>query len=398
MTIRSAVEVSAWATRFFGQESNFMRESFDTANIILEESGTGGTQQEVASRLRLPAPGRTYTTWYTSGLDSLPKSLRPANKHREEKMMTTIIQEIRKGLAIDLEPTPSFERGVGQAMAAQSSGKILVLGSRDARRVKLALEEDGKETIMMHERSLIIGREVIEELAQVLGKEVKRSRPEGIVLHMLDDSVYKALTEDGVKIPHRRLGDEVHFDGDLALCDKHEMQKILKLCKPLLDATAGVKTVVVGPLPRYVTASCCGDEKHMPNRSDSGFLSGMMSELVMLNRCIKDFLFSEGYRNARVMDPWNGLRHLDIKDVWGEDPRFIKPGLFKHLADGVKLTLDKIGGKKRMVSENDSAAKRGRVNTGGASTLSGHRLDEGRHGGGDRLRRAERGGEKSQRR
>jgi hypothetical protein len=253
---------------------------------------------------------------------------------------------------------------------------------------------------MMHERTLIIGKEVIEELAEVLGKEVKRSRPEGIVLHILDDSVYKALTEEGVKIQHRRMGDSIHFDGDVALCDKHEMMKLLKLCKPLLDAAAGVKTVMVGPLPCYVTAGCCDDDTHMPNRKESNFYTVLMSELAMLHRCIKDFLFTEGYRNARVMDPWNGLRHLDIKEIWGEDPRYIKNCHFKHLADGVNLTLDKMGGKKRMASAGDNAAKRARADTGGASTLSGHRLDEGRHGGGggDRQRRAERDGGKSQRR
>jgi hypothetical protein len=394
MTIRSAVEVCAWVTRFFGKDSTFLKESFNVANIILEESGLGGFQPEVAGRHRLPAEGRTYTTWYSSGLDSLPTAVRPANKQREERMLTAIIQEIRKGLAIDLEPTPSFERGVGPAMAVQCSSKILVMGSRDARRTKLALEEGGADTIMMHERSLLITKDTIEELAVCLGKEVKRSRPAVVVLHILEDTVYKALTEEGVKIPHRRMGDVMHFDGDLVLCDKQEMMKLLKLCKPLFEAAAGAKIVMVGPLPRYVAASCCSETSHMPNQKEDTFLHNLLSELGMVNKCIKDFLFLEGYRNARVMDPWIGLRHLDIKEVWGDDPRYIKPDLYKHLADGVKITMGKIGGKNRRDSFGSPGAKRGRADTGGDSSGSGRRPDNsggGASGGGagEKKRRAD---------
>jgi hypothetical protein len=145
------------------------------------------------------------------------------------------IERLKSGLEehVVYSPLPHyFGAGCGDEMTIRSAvevsawathffGKdnnflILILGSRDARRIKIALNDGGQETIMMHERMLIIGKEVIEELAEVLGKEVKRSRPEGIVLHILDDSVYKALTEEGVKIQHRRMGDSIYFDGDVA--------------------------------------------------------------------------------------------------------------------------------------------------------------------------------------
>jgi hypothetical protein len=384
MTIRAAVEVGAWALHFFGHDSNVLRDSFGVANDIMEEAGTGGHQVEVASRHRLPAIGRTYTTWYTSGLITLPVAVKPATKEREQLLMTKIIGEIRKGLAIDLEPTPSFERGVGPVMAPPSNGKILVLGSSNGRRLKAALQEAGMEADLMYEPRLVISRGTVEELATALAKNIKKSRPEAIVLQVLDNSVYKALTEEGVKIQHSYQGDGVHYDGDLALCDRHELAKLLKLLKPLLEAADGIKAVVVGPLPKYVTASCCDDPKHMQNRKDTAFLPNLLGELVAINKGIKDFLFMEGFRNMRVMDPWVGLRRLDVNDVWGDDPVHIRRCHYKHLAEGVKLTLDKIKGKKRTGSQQDSATKRGRADSssssGGASTNSGQRR-MGREGG-----------------
>jgi hypothetical protein len=384
MTIRAAVEVGAWALHFFGHDNNVLRDSFDVANDIMEDAGTGGHQAEVASRHRLPAIGRTYTTWYTSGLTTLPVAVKPAAKEKEQLLITKIIGEIRKGLAIDLEPTPSFERGVGPVMAPPSNGRILLLGSSNAKRLKTALQDVGMETDLMYEPRLVISRGTVEELATALAKKIKKSRPEAIVLQILDNTVYKALTEDGVKIQHSYQGDGVHFDGDLALCDRHELSKLLKLLKPLLEAADGIKAVVVGPLPKYVTASCCDDPRHMQNRKDTSFLPNLLAELAAINKGIKDFLFLEGYRNMRAMDPWVGLRKMDVKDVWGDDPVHIRHCHYKHLADGIKLTVEKIKGKKRMASQPESATKRGRTvssgSSGGTGTGGGQRRT-GREGG-----------------
>jgi hypothetical protein len=172
--------------------------------------------------------------------------------------------------------------------------------------------------------------------------------------------------------------------------------------KPLLEAADGIKVVVVGPLQKYATAGCCENPKHMPNRKDAAFMSNLLGELATINKGIKDFLFMEGYRNMRAMDPWVGLRKLDVKDVWGDDPIHIKRCHYKHLAEGIRLTLEKIKGKKRTATQPDSAAKRGRADSAGngggtgGGTSGGHSSGQrkpGREGGQRSDRRQARGGQ-----
>jgi hypothetical protein len=106
-------------------------------------------------------------------------------------------------------------------------------------------------------------------VAEKLKEEVGRKKPAAIILQFLDNSVFEAWL----------------------------------VCRPIFNATAGIKTVVIGPLPRYVTSGCCQDPEHMANRVAPGFFGNMKMDLAALNRTVKEFLHHDGYENIRAMDP-----------------------------------------------------------------------------------------------
>jgi hypothetical protein len=159
-----------------------------------------------------------------------------------------------------------------------------------------------------------------------------------------------------------------HATGDLVLADKHSLAKILALCKPLLEAAGDSKVVVVGPLPRYVTGGCCEDSGHMPNRIKPRFLESLLADLAILNKSIKDFLFSEDFRGARAMDPWVGIRDLPVSTLWGADPVHVKQEHFAPMVEGVRITVEKISSngnvRKRQGSLGEAGQKRGRTDGG----------------------------------
>jgi hypothetical protein len=129
--VRAAVEVSAWAAQVFGKERSYLKQGFKVANNILASSGTGGQQAEVKAWHHLPTLDMLYRTWSSSGMTCLPKACRPAGEAEEKELITTIIGEIRRGLAIDLDPTPTFERGVPVSVGGggdSSQGSVLVVG------------------------------------------------------------------------------------------------------------------------------------------------------------------------------------------------------------------------------------------------------------------------------
>jgi hypothetical protein len=150
----------------------------------------------------------------------------------------------------------------------------------------------------------------VELLLPKVKEAMERKTPDGVVLQFMDNSVFAGLSEEGEMKPPRRQGDRLHIDGDLAVCDRPVINKLLAVCKPILDATAGIKTVLVGPLPRYATAACCNEAEHMPNRRGARFLEDLVEDLEGVHKIARDFLFKESLRHIRVMNPWVGLRGL----------------------------------------------------------------------------------------
>jgi hypothetical protein len=193
--------------------------------------------------------------------------------------------------------------------------------------------------------------------------------------------VFEALTEEGSRIPPRKLDGKMHYDGDIVVAEKAAMIRMLRICRPAFNATENIPTVLVGPLPRYVSAACCADPEHMANRCTPGFMSKMRAELETVNKTIKDFLHNDGYTNIRALDPWVCVRQLDVSQIWGTDPVHIRKEHVTNLIEGVKIALSKLAPKRRRDSAETTPgppSKRGK--TAAASSGGGIRVATGGRG------------------
>jgi len=107
----------------------------------------------------------------------------------------------------------------------------------------------------------------------------------------------------------------------------------LKACEPIFRATEKAAfSVLLSPMPRYWTKSCCEEVDHAPNRMEEGFDQYLFSGLDGLRRHCKDFLFLHRFRNTSVLNSTHlmveasaGAVTLDesvesLRDTWGEDP------------------------------------------------------------------------------
>jgi hypothetical protein len=205
-------------------------------------------------RYCLSTAGKSYTTWISEGLTHLPKSVRSPGEKAEQKLIKCLVQEIRKGLGIDLDPTPSFDRGVDLVTRPAATNKQ----RSNARRQHEDLVMSGPDAELLFEGHLRIQKGTVAALAAKMMATIKAKRPEIVILYLLDNNVFCVLTEEGGKILCSRHDDGYHIEGDLVVTDKQAFTtKILQQCQPLLDVADGIKTVVVGPMPGYITASCC---------------------------------------------------------------------------------------------------------------------------------------------
>jgi hypothetical protein len=112
-TIRTAVEVASWCEKHLLSSRFLAKTSFLAANRLLELTSTGETQLMVVQQMRLPYTGGDSATWTSSGLPALPASVRAPKEAEEKVLVETVISDIRGHMAIDLDPIPTYQRGVG---------------------------------------------------------------------------------------------------------------------------------------------------------------------------------------------------------------------------------------------------------------------------------------------
>jgi hypothetical protein len=252
----------------------------------MAECGEGGRQEQQSGRYRLPgglSPGAPPAVWVTGGVVTLPRFVKPANLVQERQLYRTLVAELRGGLAIDLEPSPDFDRSIRNEEVETISGdedKYLIVGSSNARRLHKAMKDIGRVAELVYVEQLRIIRGSGEMIRDRMKEVLKEFRPTVVIMQLLDNTAFEVITEDGERLPPQKLDGKTHFAGDIAVIDKVVMRKLLRMCRLALDATEGIQTVFIGPLPRYVTGACCRYSGHMGNRTEPGYFLKMKQDLA----------------------------------------------------------------------------------------------------------------------
>jgi len=119
-----------------------------------------------------------------------------------------------------------------------------------------------------------------------------------LLLWLLDNSIYQAISSSGTVTKHRRDNfGRYHVPGFLDLIETEEIKNILVSLKPLLSVKC--KVVLVTPLPRYLKKKCCSDSSHIKNFSHPYYKEIMFEELEGLNRVIRENISED----IQVVDP-----------------------------------------------------------------------------------------------
>ena len=411
--IRGAVEVAAWAANVSTPEDTFMAESHLAAIEVLLDSGRG-YQPDYATKMRMPASLSAQgdgKTWSSEGWHNLPTEVKAATPGSEKKVIEAVLGEVADKLAINLDTSPSLGRESASTIGSASSRSFLVVGSSNAERLAGAMAAKGATVTTVISPNWRVLKGSVDRLRALLEEEIQRSNPGCVILHLLDNTVFFAKSEDGSMVPARRGSDgRYHVDGELAIASKDTLCTMFKTLLPIMELIKGRKRVVVLPMPRYVVASCCGDRDHIPNRAEAGFYRGIQEGLATLCRTFRDFLFVSGMRDTVVFDPCITMRPLAASEIWGPDPVHPRPEIYGMLADDLKKVIDARGVKRSLEDAfGSSRGNRGSVGRGGhrgeASggqrgqlhihhKYGGHRGDQGRGGGRreDSPRRGGRGG------
>jgi hypothetical protein len=88
----------------------------------------------------------------------------------------------------------------------------------------------GSNAKFIHLPSLRIIRGTGELVAQKLKDEMSWKTPATMVLQLLDNSIFEALTVEGSRVPPGKCKGKHHLDGDIAVAEKATVIGMLRIC------------------------------------------------------------------------------------------------------------------------------------------------------------------------
>jgi hypothetical protein len=337
--IRSIYELGFWLEDYFTTEPAYLEETHVAALYKLDELGEGMLEPE-ERRIRLPVktPTAAKKIWSSGGKDSraMPSKIRPLTSEDEKNLISQLITELRVKLALDLDPNPTYERGLGLQSRARVRVDYLIIGSSHARKLRDALDEKGRSCSLVYLPNWRIGRGCAEDLLRLIKEAYKSGEPENVVIQILDNSCYYARAPDGsIQLAKKGEDGVFHMEGEVQVLSREIQYEHFEAIKPLVDIFEKKKVFFITPLPRYVVAGCCSNEDHCVNRREPGYKNRIQQGLEDIRRNLKDFLFHKGKRNVKVLDPNLEIRGLSEGEVWDMDPIHPREEVYKKIAEGL---------------------------------------------------------------
>jgi hypothetical protein len=71
----------------------------------------------------------------------------------------------------------------------------------------------------------------------------------------------------------------------------------------------------------------------MANRSQLGFEQQLLKDLTDTAENFKNFMFTSGYKNMKVLDPCISIRNMQEEELWETDPVHPKMAAYHRIAD-----------------------------------------------------------------
>jgi hypothetical protein len=178
-----------------------------------------------------------------------------------------MLEELRSKLAVNLDPSPSFERGLGGQVRPKQARDFLGIGSSNASKLSAALAEQGFSSCVVFQNNLRLHPQSVEEIIPRVREAIQEMDPSVIVFYFLDNSIFYSRSSDGSRMAPRKGDDGIfHIDGVVTIASSDVCREHMAVLKPLLNLVGKKRGIVIAPLPRYIVTGCCSNPEHCSNR------------------------------------------------------------------------------------------------------------------------------------
>jgi uncharacterized membrane protein YgcG len=373
--------------------------SFQLANYLISPKVGEVGQVDYERVVRLPATTSwpsNKITWIMGGF-GLKTQVQPISEQSEKDIICTMIGELRKGLALNLDVAPVFDRTlpVGDGCGTTEKIDYLVIGrTGTVAKMAAALAKAGKKVETVAHPDWRITSGYVDRIAGEAKAAITAMRPTVVVVAGLDESYFVASYDDVHTLPATKdSAGHYHIHGDLVVASKEVQIRMAAIMEPLWAATSGTKTVVVGPVVRYVTGGCCDDPDHMPNRKNDAFLPSLKKDVLTAKNTLKEQLQVKGHHHCRVIDMAMDMQEKKNEDIWDSDPTMPCDAIFDGLVaalPGAEARIDLT--RKRPGEKIDPEPKKQRTEATVSTADPGHSKEQNKKGKQKKVGRGGRGG------
>ena len=305
--VRSLIEVTNWFLTLESTECILTRNVHNLflSTYLARGTGEGWANERLCFRLPVSLDSHVYVNTVSEGWGSRPDGIPPLSQAAEEELVGPLLKVLKNSFGIELCQYPCFERDMAvvkeRVGADLDDAHYLVLGGSHASRLANSLGSAGAYVDRVTAGGWKVNAANVTSMLEKVGLTVPR--PDYIVLQMLDNSSYFCLSEEGtLSLPAVLDDGRHHIQGQLRLANKEQTIAILKLITPVLKVQPDVKKFLVTCLPRYISATCCGDPLHWNGTGKAEKLR-LLSELSQMKRTIRSYLFTEKVPNVTLVDP-----------------------------------------------------------------------------------------------
>jgi uncharacterized membrane protein YgcG len=187
-----------------------------------------------------------------------------------------------------------------------------------------------------------------------------------VLIQPFDNSIFYSCKAHGEKILTRKGKDgKFHVEGELKLISKEDMKEIFLLILPLIKAAKGKRIIIMGSLPRYLLARCCGNPGHLTNRNGDNYIDEMIQAIRDVYSWINNTIFMRRIKGVKIFNPTHALGFNDydvnidtIIDLWGDDPVHPTPAAYKVLADKLASMVDDMLAEPASVPASPTSTKK----------------------------------------
>ena len=295
-------------------------------------------------RLRLPAspdslkPAVFIKEWIPNCV------LVPVDESLERDVLTTLLKELNSKFNSKLDLNFTTSRDTNTISDLEDTPLVhenfIAIGSSHLTRTVTAMRAQGETVNSLASPHWKLNDENVESSATALAEIIKTNTTATIIYQLFDSCVFFSSSSPGEQATPKRGEDgKFHVEGELVLADWHAFRKIFYVSIPLLRAGGNNKKIILSPLPRYSTAKCCPDIRHITNFGKKGYGTTMGSNLGDIHGWIEDFTREKRIKNFEVVCPattistGDNISKRDLSAFWGGDPVHLTPAGYDKLGE-----------------------------------------------------------------